>query len=213
MDFIARAGSIVDRSHRMSGILLLLVMLLSAMAVVQFLRNVELNRQIQAFSERRPVYVIPGATQGMYSPTEDELLIRAFADQVSQAFNTFTYENIRAQYENMKPFFTAEMLTFSQTYFEKLVADSGVDRRSSLFIPDHQTLRIEKDGDIRNVTIRGSLQTILAGSVVESVPVELSLRLRKVIFSPANPFGLQLASYSARRLETARAATQGSPAQ
>ncbi|PIZ30674.1 MAG: hypothetical protein COY40_04155 [Alphaproteobacteria bacterium CG_4_10_14_0_8_um_filter_53_9] len=215
MDFIARAGAVVDRAHRTAGVLLILVVVLTAVVITQWLKNAELNKQITMFATRMPVYVVPGSTRGIYSPTEDDLLIRAFVDQITQSFNTFTYENLSGQYNEMRSFFTPEMLTFSQTYFEKLIKDSQADRRSSLFIPDHQTLKVEKTmengREIRNVTLRGSLQTILAGSVVESVPVETNLKLGKVVISKANPFGFLLASYQAKRINGAEQAQNSNP--
>lgn len=215
-DFVARAGSVIDRAHRVAGLMLIIVLVQSVMLVTMWVRNGELSATIERLATRLPVYVIPGSTRGIYSPTEDDLLIDAFVETVVQSFNTFTYETLQRQYAEMRQFFTPEMLTFSQTYFEKLIRDSQADRRSQLLIPDRQSMRVEKGMDsgveARQVTIRGSLQTIIAGSVVESVPVEMSLRLRKTIISKTNPFGFLLASYSARRVENSGAAFGAQPA-
>lgn len=204
-DFVARAGTVIDRAHRMAGVLLVLVIIQSVMLVTMWTRNGDLSTTIERLATRLPVYVIPGSTRGIYSPTEDDLLIDAFVDTVTQSFNTFTYETVGRQYTEMRQFFTPEMLTFSQTYFEKLMRDSQVDRRSQLFIPDRRSMKVEKGMDngveSRQVVINGSLQTILAGSVVESVPLEITLRLRKTIISKTNPFGFLLASYNVRRLQ------------
>lgn len=206
MDFLARAGAVIDRAHRVAGLLLVIVIVQAIVIISMWGTNNALTQRIRLMSERLPVYAIPGATRGIYSPTEDDLLIQAFSDTVIQSFNTFTYETIARQYEEMKPFMTAEMLTFSADYFDKLVRDANVDRRSQLFVPDRSTLKVEKSEDngteIRKVTQRGTLQTIVAGSIVESVPVEMSLTLRKVIISKSNPFGFMLQSYSARKVET-----------
>lgn len=206
MDFVSRAGAVIDRAHRIAGILLVIVVVQMVIILTQWGTNAALSDNLARMSSRLPVYVVPSATRGIYSPTEDDLLINAFVDQVTQSFNTFTYETLKRQYEEMRGFFTPEMLTFSQTYFEKLIRDSSADRRSALFIPDRATTVVEKavenGQDIRMVTVKGSLQTIIAGSVVESVPVEIALKLRKTIISKTNPFGFLLASYAARRIET-----------
>ncbi len=214
MDFLARAGAVIDRAHRVAGILLVLVIVQAIIIISMWGTNNMLTSRIKTMTERLPVYAIPGATRGIYSPTEDDLLIQAFTDTVIQSFNTFTYETIGRQYEEMKPFMTAEMLTFSSDYFDKLVRDSAVDRRSQLLVPNRSTLRVEKlednGSEIRKVTQQGTLQTIVAGSIVESVPVELSLTLRKVIISKSNPFGFMLQAYGARKAEEQR--TQPLPA-
>jgi hypothetical protein len=203
MDFVSRAGAIVDRAHRIAGLLLIILILESILIVALLMGNSGLTQQIQALVSRREVYVVPGSTRGLYSPTEDDLLITAFVDTVTQSFNTFTYETLDKQYQEMRTFFTPEMLTFSQDYFTKLITDSRADRRSQLFIPDHQSMQVQKGSEngleTRIVSIRGSLQTILAGSVVESVPIEIDLKLRKTIISRTNPFGFLLAAYSAHK--------------
>jgi hypothetical protein len=206
-NFVARAGAVVDRAHRVAGLLLVVVVVQSGMLISQWYSNQNLSTQLTRMAQQMPVYVIPGSTRGIYSPTEDDLLINAFVDQVTQNFNTFTYETLAKQYEEMRVFFSPEMLTFSQDYFAKLIRDSQADRRSQLFIPDHTSMQVERGlengQETRNVTVRGSLQTILAGSVVESVPVEIALKLQKVIISRTNPFGFQLGAYTARRVQVA----------
>ena len=204
MDFVARAGSFIDRAHRIAGVLLLIVIVQSLIIINQYIRNGEMAEQLRYIAVRMPVYVVPGATRGIYSPTEDDLLIKAFVDQVTQSFKTFTYETLASQYEEMKQFFTPQMLVSADGYFSKNLRDSQADRRSSLFIPDHRSMKVEKGSEngmeMRLVTIKGSLQTVIAGSVVESLPIEISLKLYKSMISRANPFGFQLAEYRERAL-------------
>lgn len=212
MDFVARAGSFIDRAHRIAGVLLLIVIVQSLIIINMWVGNREMSEQIRYLSVRLPVYVVPGATRGIYSPTEDDLLIKAFVDQVTQSFKTFTYETLANQYQEMKQFFTPQMLVSAEGYFGKALRDSQADRRSSLFIPDHQSMRVEKGNEngleTRTVTIRGSLQTIIAGSVVESLPIEITLKLQKSIISKANPFGFQLSEYRERALAASGASAQ-----
>ncbi|MFZ2586559.1 MAG: hypothetical protein WAZ18_00315 [Alphaproteobacteria bacterium] len=202
MDFVARAGSFIDRAHRMAGVLLLIVILQSLIIINQWNNNNDMAEQLRYVAVRMPVYVVPGATRGIYSPTEDDLLIKAFVDQVTQSFKTFTYETLPNQYQEMKQFFTPQMLVSAEGYFSKALRDSQADRRSSLFIPDHQSMKVEKGTEngleVRGVTIRGSLQTVIAGSVVESLPIEIVLKIQKSMISKANPFGFQLAEYRER---------------
>lgn len=206
MDFVARAGAFVDRAHRVAGVLLLIVIVQSLIILFMARNNSEMSEQLRYIAVRMPVYVVPGATRGIYSPTEDDMLVKAFTDQVVQSFKTFTYETLANQYQEMKQFFTPQMLVSAETYFAKTLRDSQADRRSSLFIPDQQSMKVEKDTEngieVRLVTLNGSLQTIIAGSVVESLPLEIRLKLQKSIISKGNPFGFQLAAYSERSLAT-----------
>lgn len=204
MDFVARAGAFIDRAHRVAGVLLLIVIIQSLIIINMWISNGQMADQLRYVAVRMPVYVVPGATRGIYSPTEDDLLIKAFVDQVTQSFKTFTYETLANQYQEMKQFFTPQMLVDADAYFTKQLRDAQADRRSSLFIPDQQSMRVEKATEngveMRTVTIKGSLQTVIAGSVVESLPIEITLKLQKAVISKSNPFGFQLAFYAERSL-------------
>lgn len=204
MDFIARAGSLLNQAHRLAGFCLILF-IIAAVALIMVVReNTTLAREIRIMKSTLPVYVVPGSQTGVYSPTQDDLLINAFTDLVTQSLNTYTYETLANQYEETRQFFSSEMLAFSKDYFEKLIRDSSQDRRSALFVPDRRSLRVERrvqNGiDLRFVTIRGNLQQILAGSVVETIPLEINLTLRKTTVSKVNPFGFMLSKYVTRQL-------------
>lgn len=205
MDFIARAGSLIDKSHRVAGFLLILLVVESVLLINSMNRNGQLVDRIYTMSERLPVYVVPGSQTGVYSPTQDDLLIGAFVDLITQSLNSYTYETVEEQYQEARSFFTSEMLAFSQDYFDRLIKNVGSDRRSSLFIPHRQSLKIEKGKengiDIRQVKVRGSLQQILAGSVVETVPLEITLKLQKTTVSKTNPFGFMLSKYFTKQLD------------
>ena len=66
MDFIARAGSLIDRGHRIIGILLVIV-------VIQFLwvqsvreEKAVLQRQINIMNKTQSIYVVPNSQAAVY---------------------------------------------------------------------------------------------------------------------------------------------------
>lgn len=194
----------MDRAHRLVGFMLILVVVLFVLVLKSWMDISSLNRELVATRTRLPVYVVPGSQSGVYAPTQDELLVQAFVDLITQSFNTFTYITLPDQVDEVRKFFTPEMLTYSNDYFAQLIEAAKRDRRSSLFIPDRQSLTIENvtEGrqEFRDITINGTFQQILAGSVVEEVPLQISMRLRKVSVSRTNPFGFLVASYHTKQL-------------
>lgn len=199
MDFVARAGAIIDRAHRIAGILLVCVVVLGLITMCQWSKNAQLNSQLLSARVRLPVIVVPGATSGLYSPTEDERLTMMFTSLITQSINSFTPETMAKQYANTKTFFDAALLTDSAPYFERKLRDSSADKRSSLFVPDDSSLQVKKyeeNGvEKRDVSIIGTLHTIIAGTVAETVPLQVNLKLQKTLVSPANPYGLKLTGY------------------
>lgn len=198
-DFVARAGAIIDRAHRIAGVLLICVVVLGSVTTCQLTRNAALNSQLMDARVRLPVIVVPGATTGLYSPTEDDRLTYMFTDLITQMFNSFTALTFAKQYEESKKFFDPTLLVDSAPYFEKKIRDSQADRRASLFVPDRTSYRVKKyvkNGiEMRDVTMTGQINTIVGGVVAESVWVQLDMTLQKGTVSPANPYGLLLSSY------------------
>ncbi|MFZ2620101.1 MAG: hypothetical protein WAX89_04435 [Alphaproteobacteria bacterium] len=204
MDFIARAGSLLDKSHRIAGILLVIVAMQTAVILWQANNNSTISRHLTYMRETMPVYVVPGSTADIYRPESSDMLINAFVDFMTQSLYTYTYESYSGQYAEVKKFFTSEMLRFADGFFAKKISNAQQVRGSELFIPDRRTFKIEntqENGeDLRQVSVRGSVQQIINGSVVQTRPVEFSIKLRKVLVSRANPFGFMVLSLLTREL-------------
>jgi len=200
MDFVARAGAIVDRAHRIAGMLLICVVILGTFATCQFVQNRGLNAQLNERRRAYPVIVVPGATTGVYAPTEEDRLIYLFAEFVTQSINTYTPENVARLYANLRQFMGPALLTDSQPYFDKKMRDIGADRRSSFFVPDRsQPLKIVRRSvnsqEFRDITLYGEVKNIVGGTVAEGVPLEITMTFLKGFSSPANPYGFTLTNY------------------
>ncbi|NBV54664.1 MAG: hypothetical protein EBR79_03015 [Proteobacteria bacterium] len=201
MDFIARAGAMIDRAHRIAGLLLICVVVLGVATMCQLARNNQLNNQLMDARVRLPVIVVPGAVAGKYDPRDDDKLISEFTFFLGQTLNTFTPETLSRQYAVLRPFFAPALLTDSAPYFEKKIRDVEADRRSSLFIPDMTTYQVRKyvqnDVEKRDVKVIGSLQTIVAGTPAEVIPLQITFTLEKRLVNPAtNPYGFWLSAYN-----------------
>ncbi|MCA3244235.1 MAG: hypothetical protein INF43_02885 [Alphaproteobacteria bacterium] len=199
-DFVARAGSYIDRAHRVAGFLLICCAVLGLMTFCQWQRNAELNNLLEGYAQRLPVIVVPGAVAGKYDPREDAQLVAAFADFVTQTFNTFTPETVKRQVESIRPYLAPALLVDSEPYFAKKIDDATSVKRSSLFVPDKASLEVknytENGVDLRDVVLRGVLKNIAAGTLAEDVPLEVRMTFQKGIINPnINPFGFQLVRY------------------
>jgi hypothetical protein len=202
MDFIARAGAMLDKSHRISGILFVLIILALVLILNLFATNNKQSREIAEMRATLPVYVVPGSLAGTYSPSQDDMLLDGFITLITQSLNTYTYENLPLQYQEVKQFFGPQLLTVVDKYFADKIKIANIDRRSALFVPERNTIKVEDIRDSRGqrtgdkrVVIDGLLNHILAGSTVEAIPLRITMRMNKVIVSRTNPFGYVLESY------------------
>jgi len=203
MDFIARAGSMLDKAHRLAGLLLLIIIVMAVVIIALLGNNAQLADRIDTLANRLQVYVVPGSQAGVYSPSYREMLIENFAEHVIQSLNTFTYETLERQYNEIKFFFAPQMLTFAEGHYAELIRNARVDQRSALFIPTEGSFEAEparsSNGSTvagrQMVTILGTSQQIIAGSVVEVLPMRMTLELQEVNVSRSNPFGYMLVSY------------------
>lgn len=200
MDFIARAGTFIDRAHRVAGFLLICCVVLGVTSFCQWQQNVELNRLNSNIAQRLPVIVVPGAVPGKYNPQEDELLVSAFVEFITQNFNTFTPSNIGRQLDTVTPFMGPDLLVDSKPAFERKIRDAEALKRASMFVPDRSTLKIvrtqKNSQDQREVSIRGELRNFAAGTLAEVVPVQIDMAMVKTVINPdVNRYGLILMRY------------------
>ncbi len=205
MDFVARAGAVIDRAHRVAGVLLICVVVLALVAGCQLVENTKLQQQADAARIRYPVIVVPEATTGVYSPTEEDRLIELFTDYVTQSLLSYTPVNINLLYNNLRPYMGPALLTDSEPKFQRKIRDVTSDRRSSFFIPDRaRKLDVTKSNsngmEMRNVVVYGQLNTFVGGTVAESIPVKISMTFQKVFASPANKYGFLVVAYSEEAL-------------
>lgn len=205
MDFVARAGAIIDRAHRVAGILLICVVVLCVVATCQLATNAKLQNQLDERRLRYPVIVVPDATMGVYSPKEEDRLIFLFSDFVTQSLNSYTTANMAKLYSGLRPFMGPSLLTDSEPYFQRKIRDATSDKRSSFFIPDRArplgvTKRRVNDQEFRDIVLMGQLNAIIGGVTAESVPMEINMTFQKVFSSPTNPYGFILTAYHEKPL-------------
>lgn len=209
MDFLARSGHMLDRAHRLAGFLLVILALQTMLMLHLLSTNTSLNAEFNRTRERLSVYVVPGSQAGVYSPTQDQMLLETFVSHVTQSLETFTFQTLQSQFDEIKMFFAPEMLSYAEPHYAALINKARIDQRSSLFIPTskvkmEETPESSSGADRRAVSIEGNLQQILSGSVVETIPVRITMTIQKTVVSKTNPFGFMLVSYREEELKGVR---------
>lgn len=206
MNFIARAGSVVDKWQRIAGILLVVCLVQSWMIMSQSETNEELLLDYKRIREEAKVYVVPGSAAGFYTPPKPEFLLKEMTYLILHSLNTYTYANLEEQYKEVRRFFAEDMLASSREYFMKLVNDAFDDERSALFIPLTTSYHVEREDaapgeePLYVVRVEGTIRYIISDAVVEAAPFEYTLKFKRRHISPTNPFGFILVSYNEKEL-------------
>lgn len=207
MDFIARAGGVLDKWQRVAGILFV-VCLAELWLIFSYMNTTEnLLLDYKRIREEAKVYVVPGSAAGFYTPPKPEFLLKELTYLILHSLNTYTYANLEEQYKEIRKFFDEKMLAASRTHFEKLINQAFDDERSALFIPRITSYKIEQSNTVGekttyyDVTVDGVVRYIISDAVVEAAPIEFAMRFERMHISPVNPFGFKLISYKQRELE------------
>ena len=205
MDFVARAGSVVDKWQRVAGILLILCLVEAWMILSQMETNEQLQLDYKVIREEAKVYVVPGSAAGFYTPPKPEFLLKEMTYLILHSLNTYTYSNLEEQYKEIEKFFDERMLTSAQGHFGKLINQAYDDERSALFIPITTSYKVKQEQDesgeeIYVVKAEGTVRYIISDAVVEAAPIEFTLRFKRRHISPTNPFGFVLVSYKQKEL-------------
>ena len=206
MDFIARAGSVVDKWQRIAGLLLVLLIITFFWTYQVISENRSLNAQYERLRAQAQVYVVPGSVAGFYTPANSDVMLKELSYLIVNSLNNYTYQNLENQYREIQGFFNDDMLAVAQSHFKELISVAYQDERSAKFIPDQTAFRIEGDtgpsgrGKKQTVIIEGTRQYIMAGTVVEAEPIRFTMEFKQRFISKANPFGFELLSYDEKVL-------------
>ena len=207
MDFVARAGSIVDRWQRVAGILLVICLVQAWIINSQMGTNAALQLEYQKIRDEAKVYVVPGSAAGFYTPPKPEFLLQEMSYLILHSLNTYTYANLEEQYKEIRRFFGESMLAQSEAHFSRLVNEAFDDERSALFIPITTSYSLEREetgvpGEeaLYVVKVEGTVRYIISDAVVEAVPIEFTMKFKRRHITPTNPFGFILVNYRQNEL-------------
>lgn len=209
MEFIARAGSFIDRSHRVAGFFLIATVAISFIAFNLAQSNASLSREVERISRTSQVYVVPGSQAGFYAPTQPEMLLQNFGDYIAQSLNTYTYVSLEPQFNEVQKFFTPEMLLNAKPFYEARIRDARQDEHSSLFVPERNSLKIvaipTPQGGVRDLnyyeySVEGRRQEIIGAQVIAARQIRIFLTVRQAAISKTNPWGFVLSKYREEQL-------------
>ena len=102
------------------------------------------------------------------------------------------------------------MLEPADNDYRTVIDTAKQDERSSLFIPQRETLKVDKVPHptqkdkflpgVYRVTMVGLNQYSLGGSVIEAAPVRVVMEVEETNISATNPFGFKVRAYSEEEL-------------
>ena len=209
MEFIARAGSFIDRSHRVAGFFLIATVVIGFIAVTLAKSNAQLANEMERISRTSQVYVVPGSQAGFYAPTQPRMLLENFGDYIAQSLNTYTYVSLEPQFNEVQKFFTPEMLLNAKPFYESRIRDARQDEHSSLFVPERNSLEIKeiptpadgvRDLNYFQYSVQGSRQEIIGAQVIAARKIRMILTVRQAAISKTNPWGFVLSKYREEQL-------------
>ena len=225
MDFIARAGSLVDRGHRVIGILLVVIVCQMLWIKSEREDNARLQATIHKQNMSQSIYVVPNSQANIYKPADRKLLLVTFVDYVTQSLLTYTPASFKPQYSSIRPFFSSTLLALSEEFYEREIKKAETDSISSLFVADRTStelsditevnvrkLEAEKRRELKDrtyrdpdyisgskryeITIKGKRHFIVGGTSVQTQDIAVTLNLQETTVSQTNPFGFIITKWT-----------------
>lgn len=200
MDFVARAGSLIDRGHRIIGVLLIV-------AVLQVMWIVKINQEKSFLKERimiqnntQSIYVVPNSQSGLYKPSEGQFLLMSFVDYVTQNLMTYTPTNIEKQYESIRMFFSDAVRRGADDEFIIEKRKARIEEISSIFVVDKTSDQLDSYKELKDkrsrfgkktyeIELRGIRSFVVAGKVLTSDIVTYIINVKETNATEKNPFG------------------------
>ena len=220
-NFIARAGSIIDRAHRVTGFFMVLSFVFGAGLLLMARDNARLSSQIDELAQRMPVFVVPGSQAGVYSPSRSDMLMLDFMEFVAQSLNTYNAQSLEGQYKEVSKFFTERMQQEASTYFQNKIFTATQDGQASMMVIDRDSVVIKptdppyagvKGKDYYLVSFKALRQSMIGLKVVSAEKLQINLVMERKYVSKDNPWGFLLARYEEKKVEDGPAPVKTPPA-
>lgn len=203
MDFIARAGSLIDRGHRIIGILLVIIIVQLVWIKFERDHNSYLQSEIDYMNRTHSIYVVPNSQAAVYKPASGKLLLSTFVDYITQSLMTYTPATFGLQYKSIKPFLSPKVLEKSRYFYEREIKKSRIERISSMFVVDKRSTELSEFKEIGKsndqygpkkyeINVKGKRHIIVGGQVLEATDMNFRLQLQETTVSKVNPFGFMV---------------------
>jgi hypothetical protein len=206
MDFIARAGSLIDRGHRIIGILLVIVCLQLYWIFTIYQQKAFLQERILVQNNTQSIYVVPNSQSGLYAPAEGRLLLSTFVDYITQNYMTYTPANMEAQYESIRGFLSDVVRKHADDEFVVEKHKAKVEEISSIFIVDKTSEQLSSYKEIKDkrtrygkktyeIELKGTRSFVVAGRVLSSTYITYIINVQETTATEKNPFGFVVTKF------------------
>lgn len=206
MDFIARAGSLIDRGHRIIGILLVIVCLQLYWIFTIYQQKSFLQERILVQNNTQSIYVVPNSQSGLYAPAEGRLLLSTFVDYITQNYMTYTPANMEVQYESIRGFLSDIVRKHADEEFVIEKHKAKVEEISSIFIVDKASEQLSNYKEIKDkrtrfgkktyeIELKGTRSFVVAGRVLSSTYITYIINVQETAATEKNPFGFVVTKF------------------
>lgn len=199
MDFIARAGSLVDRGHRVVGILLVVIIMQFMWIQSERKEKAYLQATVHKQNASQSIYVVPNSQANVYKPADSKLLLSTFVDYITQSVLTYTPASYGKQYASIRPFLSSRLLEIADDYYYTEIEKAKNESLSSLFVADRSSIELSEFKEVKkrtrtgaksySIKVKGVRHYVVGGVVIETKPQDLILYLQETTASKTNPFG------------------------
>lgn len=206
MDFIARAGSVVDKGHRVIGLLIVVIVLEFFWILMINSEKGFLQERINIQNNTQSIYVVPNSQAGIYRPAEGHLLLTTFVDYISQNLMTYTPVTMEKQYKDIRDFLSPNVKAEADASFKREFHKSKIEEISSIFVADRTSTQLRDFKELREkrtiygkktyeISLKGIRSFVVAGRVLSSKPVKFVIQLQETNVTEENPFGFIVTNF------------------
>lgn len=177
------------------GIIALIVLVLLLIAAI--VTNLRLASQIASVANEHPIFVIPGAAEGVYAPGLTKYNVENAARYVVSLGATLTSANAKDRLAELEKYCSPEFQPKFRLEKARLLKEIQDQNQSRSVQPDPETgdaLTVDKK-KVYTYSMRGAWE-IRSGSILMSnIRHEFTIRFTVGNVSKGNPYGIQLQAF------------------
>ncbi len=174
---------------------LIVLIILALLLLASIVTNLRLATQIASVADRRPIYVIPGAAEGVYAPGLTKYNVENAARYVLTLGVNLTAANAKDRLDELEKYCSPDFRPKFRLEKARLLKEIQDQNQSRAVQPERGDELTIDDKKIYTYSMRGAWEIKSGSLLMSEVRHQFTIRFSVGNVDEGNPYGIQLHAF------------------
>jgi len=186
---------VLASTQRTMSIGVIILLILGVLLIGSIVTNVNLASRVVDVADRRPIYIVPGAAEGVYAPGLTKYNVANAARYVISLGSNLTATNAKERLAELEKYCAPEFLPKFRVEKDRLLKEIQMQQQSRALQPDvGDTLSVDPK-KLYTYSLTGAWEIKSGSLLMSQVKHQFTIRFLVGNADEGNPYGIQLYAF------------------